>query len=88
MAGHAVHEAVHHVVETLAGVLGLLLGKGKELAKLFHRQVKVGELHCLLHQLHVVDGAVGLFAQIGKQPGPVYALESNLYTLSLLSHIH
>ena len=64
LAGHTVHETVHHVVETLAGVLGLLLGKGKELAELLHRQVEVGKLHGLLHQLHVVDGVVGFFAEV------------------------
>ena len=64
MAGHTVHKAVHHVVEALAGVLGLLLCKGKELAELLHGQIKVGELHGLLHQLHVVDGVVGLLAEV------------------------
>ena len=88
MSGHAVYEAVHHVIKALAGVLGLLLGKGKELAELLHGQVEVGELHGLLHQLHVVDGVVGLFAEVLQQSWLVDALEGYLYAFGLFGHLH
>ena len=88
LAGHAVHEAVHHVVKAFSGVLGLLLGKGKELAELLHGQVEVGELHCLLHQLHVVDGVVGLFAEVLQQSRLIDALEGYLYAFGLFGHLH
>ena len=84
------HDAVHHVVHALPGVLCLLLCKGEHGAQFIDGQFKVVELHGGLHQFQVGDGAVGGFAQSVedvatsqtlKGVADAFALACKFYTL-------
>ena len=57
------HYRVHHVIDRLPRVLGLLLGEGEHRAQFLNGQFEVVELHRRLHQFDVGHGAVGGLSQ-------------------------
>ena len=79
---------VHHVVNALAGVLGLLLSKRQHRTKLFYWQTEVVELYGCFHQFKIGHGAVCSLTQSVEDVATSETLKGDTDAFALLGQLN
>ncbi len=75
--------AVNHVIERLASVLGLLLCESEHRSELVKRQLEIIKPHGCFHQFKVSDSSVRSLAQFAEQVAASYSFKGYADALAL-----